>query len=137
MNAPTSVPMTLPSPPRKTAAADDDRRDCLEFVAFSGGRLSGHQTRCFNHSGESGQQSADRINRGRVKRNRNAGIKSSIGIAADCERVPSEFRVLHDDVDQQRTHQQNPEHEGNAEQIAFAEIRNTLSGCCAPEVRSK
>ncbi len=74
MKAPTSVPTTLPSPPRKLPPPITTAAIACNSYPCPGRRLPGHQPRGLDHSGKSGQQSADGIDRSGVEGNRNARI---------------------------------------------------------------
>ena len=61
MSAPISVPMIVPRPPRERRAADDHRRDGVEFVALAERRLGGIEARGNQQAGDAADAAGERI----------------------------------------------------------------------------
>src|SRR4051794_23850246 len=61
-----------------------------------------------------------------MKAHRDAGVPGGVGVAADRESVAAQASVLEDHVYGESTEQKDPEHERDAEQIAFTEVRVAL-----------
>ena len=63
-------------------------------LSNAGGRLTGHQSRCFDHRRESGEHAEDRVNRHGAQIQRNARVARGLGLASHRVGVAAQLRAL-------------------------------------------
>ena len=131
MQAPTSVPMIEPLPPHEARAADDDRRDGVEFVTGAGDRAADVQAQQIDHRGDARGEPADGERGDLVVARRMAGEPHRLLVGADGVDEPAEHGEAQDepaDQDDPDRDQENRRKHAEDDQVAEIDERLRKSG---------